>query len=98
MPNFHNLIGNSDLPEFVDLNYFKKHFNWSENSNLIHRRMFEKITLNECYWDNRDKYKNIALLDTDESIIPRVLESHFTNGNLNLNCQIGQKHDGKCNF
>jgi hypothetical protein len=52
------------------------------------------MTQNECYWENRDKYRNIAVLDNDESVIPRILEKHYENGYSNLMGQLGQKNDG----
>ena len=55
--------GNDGLPKFIDLIYNK----------YLHD-FFEKVTQNECYWENKDKYRNIAVMDQDESVIPQILD------------------------
>ena len=41
------------------------------------RYPFDTLSINECYYDNLDKYNHVAVMDIDELIIPRVLDSSF---------------------
>jgi len=67
LPNFYEIDG---TPEFIDFEYIET---FLDTSSLNHQIFFEKITQNECYWENKDKYKNIAVLDHDEAVIPIAL-------------------------
>lgn len=90
LPNYYRLE-KAGSPKFIDFNYMKTQLKWDP---LHHHMFFERMTQNECYWENRDKYRNIAVLDNDESVIPRILEKHYENGYSNLMGQLGQKNDG----
>jgi len=93
LPNFYKKTQGS--PKYIDFYYIQNELKWDP---LYFHMHFERLTQNECYWENKDKYKNIAILDNDESVIPRVLEKHFSNDNTNLMGQTGQKNDGKFIF
>jgi len=67
------------LPNFFSSNMTKKDFiKFSEietiykNNPLGLHMHFEYLTFNECYLLNKDKYKYVAIMDQDESIIPRT--------------------------
>ena len=68
---FPDYIKNSNkyLRKLSDLK-FNNEFSWSL------RWLFEVLLFNECYLDNIDKYKYIAMTDQDELIIPRLLDKY----------------------
>lgn len=97
LPNFiHKKLKEVESPKFIDFNYIKNQLKFNP---LALHIFFERMTQNECYWENKDKYKHIAVLDIDESVIPKILDNHFEAENLkkrevNLNKLI--KAENKC--
>ena len=72
MQYFPDIINNSNnfLKEYFHLyDPIKKHC-----GSVI---LFQILNYNECYLDNIDKYKYIAIFDIDETIIPRPFKNHF---------------------
>ena len=86
--NFNDLIfNNQDILELKQNKFYPDIIN---NSNVFienylkiidpksfARGIYEVLLMNECYLDNIDKFKYIEVIDTDELIIPRVLENYF---------------------
>ena len=64
--------------------FFENYFKIFDKKSIIDKKskgflrgIYEILLMNECYLDNIDKFKYIEVIDTDELIIPRVLEKYF---------------------
>lgn len=66
------------LPNFYDnsTKYFLSYSQFANLNNLQAYRVFDRVFIffmNECYWNNIDKYKYVSVMDRDEIIFPNGL-------------------------
>ena len=94
--DFNNLfLKYQDFIEIKPMHYFPDIFQNSQKfvekmqdlykpwQNIFEINVFEILLFNECYLDNIDKYKYIAIYDIDEMILARDLMI-YDNNNVNL--------------
>jgi hypothetical protein len=74
LPNFISSNNNNNKPKYINFFDTKPLFNLNP---IPYQQHFEYSTFNECLLLNRNKYKYIAIIDDDESILPRY--SHNNN-------------------
>ncbi|CAF1056951.1 unnamed protein product [Brachionus calyciflorus] len=72
--NFVNLYNPKCMPNFI-----KNITNYLNN--------FNDIFLKECQMENLDKYQYISIVDLDETILPKLIETHSPKEMLNFNCK-----------
>ena len=89
---FNQLFNKYDkLVEIVQMNFLPSFFNNSmqfmrKNSEIKSytndyygfRNIFEIFSYNECYLNNKNHYKYISVVDTDETIIPTKLKNEYS--------------------
>ncbi|RMZ96594.1 hypothetical protein BpHYR1_043922 [Brachionus plicatilis] len=68
------------LPNFYDLNspqkYILTYKEFFQKNKYIAHHVFNSmwiLFMNECYWNNIDKYRYISVMDRDEIVFPRAL-------------------------
>jgi hypothetical protein len=62
------------LPNFVNKkSTYLRHIGKSMTRSM--RYPFDTLAVNECYYDNLDAYNHIAVMDIDELILPRKLNT-----------------------
>ena len=94
--DFVEIIQYQCIPNFIDKNNINKSFIRSFNEfeatykleALYYHMHFEFITLNECYFENMDKYEYIAVYDQDESIIPRRIQDYMQLDNKQIDLDV----------
>ncbi|RNA05336.1 hypothetical protein BpHYR1_028021, partial [Brachionus plicatilis] len=67
------------LPNFYDNSkkYFMSYSEFSKLNNGLAYHIFDSVFIffmNECYWNNIDKYKYVSVMDRDEIVFPRSLK------------------------
>ena len=70
---------------------------------VIKFELINVVIMNECYLNNVDKYKYVAVVDMDETVLPRLTKKHFTVNEttqylIGLNSQIGKEDVLKVGF
>lgn len=79
--NFVEVVQFKYLPNFIDVNatsnphqYLTSYFQLKKNGKYHKstRNMFDNLNQKECYWNNAGKYEHIAIIDIDETVIPRI--------------------------
>ena len=86
--NFIQIIQYQCLPNFISSNNEPKYINFFDTKPLFnlnpipYQQHFEYSTFNECLLLNRNKYKYIAIIDDDESILPRYSYNNELNESL----------------
>ena len=94
--DFVEIIQYQCIPNFIDKDNTNKSFIRSFNEfeayykreALYYHMHFEFITLNECYFENMDKYEYIAVYDQDESIIPRRIKNYMQLDNKQIDLNV----------
>jgi hypothetical protein len=82
LPNFISSNNNNNKPKYINFFDTKPLFNLNP---IPYQQHFEYSTFNECLLLNRNKYKYIAIIDDDESILPRYSYNNELNESLYTN-------------
>ena len=82
------------LNEFEEISKYLKYSN-GKMSFTHQRNSYELIQYNECYHDNKNKYKHIAIIDIDETVIPFNREATDRVKYIN-SLNIDECHDFNC--
>ena len=74
MPNFNDLNRRTLLPDRHE--YLTEYFELNQDRVKVYNQWyvdeFDVMHTNECFLENADKYEYVAVVDNDETIIPRV--------------------------
>ncbi len=104
--NFVQLIQFKCIPNFIDVNNTHKPFinSFREIGSIYKKQIviyhvhFEDFVFTECYLENKDKYKYIAINDQDETIVPRYLNDFrkIQTDFIHKNIQFTGESEKKC--
>ena len=76
-PDFFNNQENLSLTHHKYLNHYYD-LKVNGHFNVFFRDVFDVLFTNECYMEYSDRYEHIAIIDNDETVIPRINKKVFT--------------------